>query len=613
MPTAASTVASGVTLTAFCKDSSNNLKSGVTVNFKTTGGAISVTQGTTDASGEAIAVLTTFGEPINRSVTVTASSGSASASLPITEAGTTVQVTGVNVVSSGAKVTYTVKLTDSSANGISNATVSLASALNNAITPASATTDANGQATFSYTGTNGGTDTLTATSTALNASGSYSINVSSSSLTFTLPATNATSIPFNTPTTVQIQYVVAGAPVTGAVVKFSTTRGVISGGNTNSDTSTTDATGLASVTIDATGTDGAGGAIVTASVTGGGPSVSLPLQFLANSPTAVSIQASPSTIAPSATSAVTATVRDASNNLVQGQVVNFTLVDTTGGSLSAQSAITDQSGNASVTYQATSTSSSQGGVKVTASFVSNGTTYTTPTAAKITVGGQALRITLGTSNKLLVLDETRYQMPYSVVVTDSAGNPVPGATFRLSIQAVAYQKGFQQFFGSAWAPDIDSLVQKSDSHFNTPPTGSTGFNILFELPFGCLTEDPTNAGIYSKALDYNGNGVLDPGEPASVPSSVALDATGSAQFLITYAKDHAQWTEVLLTGTASVAGTETVATAEFVLPVLAADVNQKDVAPPGQISPYGDGANEPPTYDSFGNRIVVPNTCAAPN
>ena len=228
----------------------------------------------------------------------------------------------------------------------------------------------------------------------------------------------------------------------------------------------------------------------------------------------------------------------------------------------------------------------------------NGTTVSTPFPAKITVGGQALRITLGTGNTITVLDQTRYQMPYSVVVTDSAGNAVPGATFNLSIMSVSYQKGEWVQCASSSLPACKvssppawyqvTTVPISDKHFNNYPTGQPPpFNILYEFPFGCLTEDPQNTGIFNVALDYNGNGVLDPGAVASVPSSVALDSTGSAQFFITYPKDHADWVEVLLTGIATVSGTETTATAEFVLPILAADIDNPLIFPPGQISPYG--------------------------
>lgn len=594
LPSSASQQANGVTVTALCRDSHNNVVQGANVGFTASAGAINVTQGTTDGSGVATAVLTTFGDATNQSITVTASNSGASKSLTIAETGTTVRVSGPTVIGSGAQVSYTVTLADSSSKGIPNQTVSLTSSSKNPITPVSQNTDTNGQAIFTYTGTTGGSDSLSAQATALNASSAYAVTVSSTSLTFTQPTGNSPTVLIGTPTTVQVKYVQNGSPVAGATVNFSSTRGTLS-----SSTGTTDASGLASVVLNSTGSDGAGGVIVTAAVAGSGPSASFALVLVATKASSITIQATPSTIAPSATSTVTAVVRDASNNLVAGQTVNFALSDPTGGSLSAASGVTDQSGSVSVTYKATSVSSAQNGVQISATV--NGTTVTTPSPAQITVGGQALRITLGTGNKVIVLDETRYQYPYSVVVTDAAGNPAANATFNLQLVSTAYQKGHYIFVtaDNLWEIDGNSLV----------PSTSLDFNSNDKFPFGCKSEDVNNNGILDPGEDYNKNGVLDPGAVASVPSSIALDSTGSAQFLITYPKDRANWVEVRLTGTATVAGTESTATAEFVLPVASTDISSRSVSPPGAVSPYGDIAN----LNQAPGTTASPNTCEAKN
>ncbi len=622
----------GVTLTAICKDSNNNAVVGAAVTFAAQpSGLLQITQPTTDTSGTAQAVLTTGGDPTNQGITVTASSGTVTASLPIVEQGTNVRVAGPNVVGASAQVSFSVTLADSSGKGIPNRSVSLTSALANVISPASATTDINGLATFTYTGTHGGSDTLTATSTAtatsaaLNATSTYNVTVSPSSLTFTAPTGNTPTIPFNTPTVIQIQYVNNGAPVSGASLSFSTTRGTLTapapacGATAQSGSSVTCPTNASgqsagAITLSSNGSDGAGGVIVTAAVTGGGPSASLPLQFTATTPAFVTVQATPSTIAPSATSTLTAVVRDASENLVSGATVVFTLSDPTGGSLSAASGVTDQSGSVSVTYQATTTSSAQGGVQVGATVnVAGGPSITSSSPAAITVGGQALRITLGTGNTISVLDQTRYQMPYSVIVTDSAGNPAPNASFNLKLISAAYQKGHYYFDPIAGAWIQTGLIPSSDSDYNVNKSSPFMFDPLEALPFGCITEDPNGTGTNNPTLiakmDYNGNGKLDPGAVASVPSTVLLDSTGSAQFFITYPKDHANWVEVLLTGTATVGGTESTATAEFVLPVLATDVTVANVEPPGQISPYGDSANP----NDHIHKNAAPNNCQSPN
>jgi hypothetical protein len=590
---AASTSASGITISAIVKDASNNLLSGIAVSFATDAGALQVTSGTTDATGLATAILSTGGDPANRVINVSSHAGTATASLAIPEIGTSAVITGAGVVGSGSNEIFTVKLTDSSSNVIPGKAVSLASALGNPITPASAITDANGQAAFTYTGTTGGGDTLTASSASVNASSSQNVTVSSSKLSFSQPAADNTQVAFGVPQTIKVSYSQNGSPVSGAALVFSATRGTLNGTASNSASATTASDGTASVSIQSSGADGAGGSIVTAQVVGG-PSANRSIVFNATVPSSISVQASPSSIAPSASSTIIARVRDANDNLVANQLVNFSLDDVTGGSLSAGSATTDQTGTVSVNYVASPVASGKNGVVVRAQV--NGTSVTTDASpAYITVGGQALRITLGTGNKILVLDETRYQMPYSVVVTDSAGNAVSGATFRLSIQSMAYQKGF-------WAVNStgDALVQQ----LKIPP-GDLRYNNGDPFPFGCRSEDgippatdtsdgsaPNDPnGILDPGEDYNANGILDPGAVASVPSSVVLDSTGSAQFLITYPKDRAYWVETRLTAIATVAGTETTATADFVLPGSADDYDDVDSAPPGAISPYGVDTN----------------------
>lgn len=546
----------------------------------TAGGIAPQSSGVTDASGTATALLTTAGDPSNQVITIRARSGAALASIQVPETGTTLNVSGPPVVGSGATANYTVTLTNSSAVGLSNKTVSLASALGNGITPASALTDVNGQAKFVYTGTTGGSDTLTASAAALNASNTTTIAVSPTKLAFSAPAAN-TTIPFGAVQPVTVQYTQNGAPVPNATISFSATRGTFNGASATSATATTDASGNATVNIQSNGSGGAGGSIVSAQAANNGPSATLAVVFQANAPATIAIQATPSTIAPSATSTVTAVVRDASDNLVAGQLVNFVLTDPTGGSLSSASGTTDQSGSVTVTYQATSTTSAINGVQISASV--NGTGVTTAAPAQITVGGKALRITMGTGNTITVLDQTRYQMPYSVLVTDSAGNPPPnGTTFSLSLVSQAYQKGSYTF------PTGASEWQQNFTVSSDPDFDSTGF--------GCKNEDANGNGILDTGEDYNSNGVLDPGNVASVPSTLALDATGSAQFFITYPKDHANWVEVKLTGIATVAGTETTATRIFILPILQSDLSNQNVPPPGHPSPYG-----------------VATSCASPN
>jgi hypothetical protein len=74
---------------------------------------------------------------------------------------------------------------------------------------------------------------------------------------------------------------------------------------------------------------------------------------------------------------------------------------------------------------------------------------------------------------------------------------------------------------------------------------------------------------------------------ATVNTTATTDASGVATAVITYAKDHATWTEVILEARTGVAGNDPPTTATFFLPGLASDYADINVSPPGQISPYG--------------------------
>ncbi|NOY62402.1 MAG: hypothetical protein GXP10_04475 [Gammaproteobacteria bacterium] len=65
------------------------------------------------------------------------------------------------------------------------------------------------------------------------------------------------------------------------------------------------------------------------------------------------------------------------------------------------------------------------------------------------------------------------------------------------------------------------------------------------------------------------------------------DSTGSGAINVTYSKEFAAWVTVKLEATVSEAGIESSTSTIFVLPVLAADLLDENIAPPGMISPYG--------------------------
>jgi hypothetical protein len=300
------------------------------------------------------------------------------------------------------------------------------------------------------------------------------------------------------------------------------------------------------------------------------------IEFIATTPTAVAVQASPATIAPQGQSTITATVRDANNNLVEGHVVNFTITqDSTGGSLSVASANTNVQGQASTVYTASTATSASNGVVVSATVA--GTTVTSTTS--LTVGGQSVFLSLGTGN---VVGQgpntnTQYSYPFSVQAIDSAGAGVNNVTVTFTVTSLGYAKGTQSYNTppGEWQPNYSTSAADPDA-FNL-----SGFS-------GCLSEDVAGNGILTPAEDYNGNGKLDPGLVVSTDVASATTANGgTASVNLIYPKDHANWVAVKLTATATVSGNQSSTSTSFLLKGLASDYTSATVAPPGELSPYG--------------------------
>ena len=63
------------------------------------------------------------------------------------------------------------------------------------------------------------------------------------------------------------------------------------------------------------------------------------------------------------------------------------------------------------------------------------------TATWIIIGGTAGSVVIGPPTKITVLNPSTYSLPMTVMVTDSAGNPMPGAIVSLSAWPLQYSSG----------------------------------------------------------------------------------------------------------------------------------------------------------------------------
>jgi hypothetical protein len=565
------------TITAQALDANNNVMTGVVVVFQASSGALILKQPTTDASGLALANLGAGSDPSNRTITVTGSVGATTATVQVAVNGTTLALSGPpNLVLSNTG-NFSVVVTNSAGQGIAGVAVTLTSSLGNTLTPAAPGTDNNGRLTFTLTATNGGTDTITAS--ALGQSQTATVAISTQSFNITAPA-SGTKVSLGTAQTVTVTWLNNGAPVAGQPVTFAATRGTL----TPTTPVTTDASGHASVSISSTG---AGPSVVDAS--GTGVSAQLNLDFVADNPSQISVQAGPASVNVQGDSTITALVRDAANNLVEGATVSFQIVaDPTRGGLSAATAVTNAQGTAQVVYTAGNSSSGANGVSIDATVSAKGGGTIFAANTKLTVGGQAVSIVMGTGNTIDTSHGAAvYQVTYSIFVTGAGSTPVQNAPITLKVLPVAYGKGFMANCPSPgpWAPNYTTASNDLHSYNGTTLCQNEDTDYTSNI------DSLGSAGLPPKPIkDYNTSGKLEPGNIAVVsPSTGNTDADGRLDVTITYPRDHAYWVAETLVASTIVQGTESSTSSTFILQGVVDDY-KCTTGPPGPVSPYGVGA-----------------------
>ncbi len=560
-----------LTISVIVRDANNVAMEGVTVVMSSDSGTLTVTEPVTDAGGVVTAILNSGGDPTNRPITVTADANGVLGTVTVNVIGTTLSISGPAALPQGDSATYTVVLADAAGNGIANQAVAVTSSNGNTLAAASLTTDVGGQAQVDVTASAAGADTLSAAALGLTAT--TALNVSNDSFALTAPVAD-TEIILNTPTAVDLTWTIGGVNQDGQTITFSSTRGTLS------SFSAVTAGGVASVTISSTN---AGPAIITAT-NAAGTSTQVQVEFVANVPDSVDVQANPFTIGPGEQSAITAIVRDAANNLVKNSVVLFDLQDVTGGSLSVATAITDSQGRAQTFYTSSSTTSANNGVVITATVQSDPTIFK---SVALTVAQRELFISIGTGNSIFEPNTAQYRKEFVVQITDSQGNGVEGVTVQAGILSNSYFKGFWFFdiLLGAWVQNVTAgPCADEDANRN---------GVLDVFPTVPMDEDANmsgriEAGNIATVAAQGGNG-----------GTFITDAAGFGIVDVFYPQDHAQWVHVTLEATTSVQGTEFAESSNFVLPISGEDVDDENESPPGVISPFGSGGLAPTCLDTL--------------
>ena len=572
--TVSSATGSSIPLVAVVKNAGNAAVANQTVSFTTTDAGVTIVNPTaaTDATGTATGTLVIGGGPTsssNRTIEVVATTGGLTVKKNVQVVGSTVTVTGPDAVALNAAAQYVVTVRDSASNALASQSVTVTSQAGNTVAGSPGTTNSQGQLSFTVTPIKSGSDTLTIAAAGVSAVKSFA--VSGDQLSF---VGSPAEVQVNTVRTLTLNLLANGVAAANQVVSLTATRGTLS---TNSVT--TNAAGRAEVTITS---PTAGFTEVNASSAGGLTATSR-IEFVSSNPSKINLQPSPSTVATntagssSNSSQLIATVRDAADNPVKNVRVNFSFVaDPSNGRIEPGFATTDSNGTASTVFIAGPNSTGNNAVVISASLPA--TPSVPANLANITVSRSVLVVRIGTGNEIEKIDTTKNGVPYTVIVSDSSGNPVKDVQIQASLEPLLYFKGFYIWDGSTqWVKSIDQQCANEDTNRNgllDPPQGLTPGE-----------DDPAN-GI------GNGNGILTPGNPAVVAFNSGFEngktnALGYLDMRVIYPREYATWLQVRLRVTAVVAGTEGVGAATFILPGVAGDYTSATVAPPGSSSPYG--------------------------
>ena len=197
----------------------------------------------------------------------------------------------------------------------------------------------------------------------------------------------------------------------------------------------------------------------------------------------------------------------------------------------------------------------------------------------ITITGGAANVSIGYASEISANDDnTLYLQPVSVLVADTNGNPVSGATVSLGLQPSRFRTGEWVKFAENYELTLfnpcsgpgPSIFVNEDLNNNATLDGDED-----ELT-GYSPGDPDlpdyfsgySSGDYVPGLN---NGQLTPGQSVAgtIPSSVQTDENGVASFTLTYQKEYAAWVEDQIVATVMVYGTEYITKSRKWLPIMA--------------------------------------------
>ena len=309
------------------------------------------------------------------------------------------------------------------------------------------------------------------------------------------------------------------------------------------------------------------------------------LTFVSINPTKLLLQTERSILSVGGSTPVIARVLDKDDAPVKNAIVQFTTIrDSSGGSLGQGVAYTDDSGVASVTYNAGSNPTSTNGVEIKAQVQSvklpnNQEKAVNPIQAtsSITVQTKSTYISFAFADKVSSDDSQIYYFRKgSASVLNSSGKPAVNQQVSINLTPDSYLKGFYEIIDDA--------------------SGGKSWN---RKDVSCESEDKNNNGILDPGEDFNNNKQLDPINVAAVLTesgqeigsgknfNFITDDNGRVDFSIRYPKQYANWYRAKVTVNTRVDGSESQQSRVIDFPASVDDIDISVPLRPNTNSPFG--------------------------
>lgn len=311
-----------------------------------------------------------------------------------------------------------------------------------------------------------------------------------------------------------------------------------------------------------------------------------PLSFVSIEPSKLLLQIERAVVSVGGSTSVIARVLDKNDAPVKNAIVQFTTIrDASGGSLGQGFAYTNDSGVATVIYNAGQNPTSTNGVTIKAQVQSiklpNGQEKAVNTildTSEITVQTKSTYISFAFADKVSSdSSQIYYFRRGSVSVLNSTGKPAVNQKVSINLTPENYLKGYFDIIRN-------NLLEKDYWQQNAVT---------------CENEDKNNNGILDPNEDFNGNGQLDPVNVAAVINdsgqtvnssqdfNFITDDTGRVDFSIRYPKQYANWYRANVTVNTRVDGSESQQSRVIDFPALVDDIDIAIPLRPNTNSPFG--------------------------